>query len=213
MRFSIIIPWYQESVSDEDFALLLESLTQQECQDFEVLIYHDGELLRPVTDRIQTALYELCYNLTAEGERMNQWGHNNRNRGIKEARGEYIIHLNCDNVLYNVLHLVDSIFKQQPAEICIMPIKMNGIEVIKAPENPEIVYIRPSNNKEDSYYLKGIPKRDSIDCMQLVMSRRLWLSYGGWYDLDNAGDSAMYERFCKENDYVRTEAFLIGEHN
>ena len=97
-RFSIIIPHYDGSISDELLLRGMHSLATQTFRDFEILLYHDGPLSRPLPN-LDWAKPHLRQVVVSE-QRHNDWGHSLRDRGIREARGEYIVHFNPDNILY-----------------------------------------------------------------------------------------------------------------
>jgi hypothetical protein len=210
VMFSIIIPWYQGTVKDEEFEECLHSLVMQPYNDFEVLIYHDGELLRPVSDNLQKHLNNLKYKLVAEGNRQNIWGHNNRDKGIREAQGKYIIHLNADNVMYPVLDNINQFITDNVCDVYIFRLRMNGIASI----NKGNGYIEVFKTKDKTKYiiLKGTPRFGSIDAMQLITTKNVWLSIGGWYDKTRDSDGIIYESMCKQYDYVNSN-IILGEHN
>lgn len=106
-KFSIIVPHYDKSITDESFIRGINCLLNQTFKNFEVLIYHDGPISRPIPD-----IYKQLANvdLTITTERENNWGHGNRDRGIRKASGEYIIHFNPDNILYeNALEEINKV--------------------------------------------------------------------------------------------------------
>lgn len=92
--FSIIIPHYQPSVTEEEFRRCMKSLEDQTDKDFEVLLYHDGPLTDP------DAVKDSPYPVQATKKRIGDFGHSLRDFGIRQAKGEWIIHLNADGVLY-----------------------------------------------------------------------------------------------------------------
>lgn len=106
-KFSVIIPHYDKSISDDIFCEGIQCLLNQKFTDFEVLIYHDGPLSRPLPQ-----IYKKLPNhrVFVTEHRENNWGHGNRDRGIKQAKGEYIIHFNPDNILYdNALYEINKV--------------------------------------------------------------------------------------------------------
>ena len=205
MKYSIIIPYYQGTVTDTEFTRCLKSIQSQTCTDYEVLIYHDGPLIRPFTIEQHKLINDLDAKFECSAVRINDFGHSNRNKGIHDAKGKYIIHVNSDNILYDVLHEINTSHK-----IIITKIRMNGMHVKNIGNSKVKIY--KTEDKNHSLVLKGNPEYGSIDAMQLIMTRRLWLQYGGWYDKRPDGDGYMYERFCKENDFVMQD-IIIGEHN
>src|SRR5438105_3579170 len=90
--FSIIVVHYQGVNSHEIFCRGIGSLLVQTFRDFEILAYHDGPLLdRSVIMPVPVFCTE---------QRHDDWGHSLRDRGIREAKGEYVLHFNADNILY-----------------------------------------------------------------------------------------------------------------
>src|SRR2546430_415090 len=90
--FSIIVVHYQGTISREIFARGISSLQNQTFRDFEILCYHDGPLLDAVAPQ--------PVPIRATERRFNDWGHSLRDKGIREASGDYIVHFNADNILY-----------------------------------------------------------------------------------------------------------------
>jgi len=187
LRFSFVVPHYDKSISDEVFLEGMESISKSTYKDFEVLIYHDGPVSRPLPDIDHL---DLNYKFKQTKKRYNDWGHTLRDAGIKEAKGEYIIHFNPDNLLDpNVLEEMSKINH----DIIICPIIMEGVCRV----GNELFRTR---NTEDRVILDGFPvARHNIDAMQLVMRRSMWLLYKGWYDKSEQSDGNMYQRFVSDN--------------
>jgi hypothetical protein len=193
--FSIIVPHYQGTQTDEELNRCIKSLQKQSPYLYETLLYHDGPLLR-----------RCKYPITETKVRHNDWGHSLRDRGMQKARGEYIVHLNADNLLYpEVLDKLASVLEESGHEsIYILELVMNGGKI----QDGKMVR---DGTKGAIAILPGIPKVGSIDAMQLVMKRDLWEEYGYWYDKSISSDGNMYERFCKEHKSIFVK-LLMGEH-
>ena len=208
MKFSIIIPHYDQSISDEIFVRGMNCLLEQTFKDFEVLIYHDGPTSRdipmPDDDR---------FKLRVTKERENNWGHGNRDRGIRKAKGQYIVHFNPDNILYP--EALEEISKEadkdyevaRSNDIIIIPVLMRGMQT-----NGRMLW-RNKDNPQDNYMIfTGYPAiMNNIDAMQLVMKKSKWISYGGWGDLREQADGMMYPRFVAELG-ARHCSKILGEH-
>jgi glycosyltransferase involved in cell wall biosynthesis len=208
MKFSIIVPHYDQSISDEMFRRGMNCLLEQTFKDFEVLVYHDGptsrEIPMPNDDR---------FKLRVTKERENNWGHSNRDRGIRKAKGQYIVHFNPDNVLYP--EALEEISKEADKEyevalsndIIIIPVLMRGMQT-----NGRMLW-RNKDNPQDNYMIfTGYPAiMNNIDAMQLVMKKSKWISYGGWGDLIEQADGMMYPRFVAELG-ARHCSKILGEH-
>lgn len=211
MKFSIIVPHYDGSISDELFERGIQSLLDQSYQDFEVLIYHDGPTQRPIPDLWNQ--FGDRAKLTVTKKRENNWGHDNRDRGIKDAKGEYIVHFNPDNILYsNALEEIklkseESYEIDTTNKLIIFPIRMCGMQ-----SNGKFVWREQDKASEKSMIFTGFPSiKYNIDAMQLVMHNQLWYKYGGWYDKTKESDGNMYPRFVQENG-ARYCSKILGEH-
>ena len=208
MKFSIIVPHYDQSISDDMFRRGMNCLLEQTFKDFEVLIYHDGptsrEIPMPDDDR---------FKLRVTKERENNWGHSNRDRGIRKAKGQYIVHFNPDNILYP--EALEEISKEADKDyevalsndIIIIPVLMRGMQT-----NGRMLW-RNKDNPQDNYMIfTGYPAiMNNIDAMQLVMKKSKWISYGGWVDLREQADGMMYPRFVAELG-ARHCSKILGEH-
>lgn len=211
MKFSVIVPHFDGSISDETFSRGIQCLLDQTYQDFEVLIYHDGPTSRPIPD-IWKKLGDRAY-LEVTKTRENNWGHSNRDRGIKRSRGDYILHFNPDNVLYNFA-LQEILIESNkdyslptPNNIIIFPILMMGVQC-----NGKGIWRDVQNAKNKFMIYTGYPTaKYFIDAMQLVMKGNLWDKYNGWYDKSKESDGNMYPRFVYENG-ARYCCKILGEH-
>jgi len=222
--FSVVIPHYEGSISLDFLRRALDSLHRQSFQNFEILLYHDGPKLVPFAEELDLARYTRISHLEETVQRYNDSGHSLRDLGIRRAQGEYIIHMNADNLFYDFAlerivktvqttrsNLRDNqtgqVIDTNKNDIVIFPVLMIGVEC----DGLRIW----QNSRNDSNYatiLTGYPcVAGYIDCMQLVMRRSLWLHYGGWYDKSTNSDGVMYPRFVQAHRarYVPT---VLGEH-
>src|SRR5882724_1727710 len=91
-RFSVVLVHYQGVTSHRELCRGVNSLFAQTYQDYEILAYHDGPLL---DDSLTLPIPMTCMD-----KNYKDWGHTLRDRGIREAKGDYVIHFNSDNILY-----------------------------------------------------------------------------------------------------------------
>lgn len=98
--FSVIVIDYDKSVTRDEFVRKMKSLAAQTCKDFEVLVYHDGPKSSSYDDDIDGSEIHPETTFHISDKRENDWGHSNRDRGIRKAKGKWIIHTNADNVFY-----------------------------------------------------------------------------------------------------------------
>lgn len=203
-RFSIIVPHYQGVISHERFCRGIASLRAQSHNpsDVEILCYHDG----PFLDAGVAWPIAVCETV----RRFDDWGHSLRDIGIREARGEYILHFNPDNVLYpealSRLGAIDD-------DIVVFPVRMMGLQVSRRLlGTPRYVYAKPRDYSR-SVVLSGRPARKyRIDCMQLMMKTVLWRAEGGWSDKRYASDGILYERFARKYGVTYVDGPPLGEH-
>jgi len=208
IKFSIIVVDYDGSVNRKYMQRAIQSALFQTLDE-----PYEQELNEEEIPRLS--------NIVVSEQRENNWGHNLRNLGIKMAKGEYIIHLNADNILYpHALERLEyhankaypPIFDKHgdiknKNDILIFSIYMMGVVFCNGGFSR-----RPGQEKDYSVILTGMPtKFRNIDCMQLVMKRELWLENNGWYDISRNSDGIMYPKFVEKYG-ARYVAELLGEH-
>ena len=199
MKFSFIVPHYDEVITDEQFIEGMSSIAKSTYKNYEVRVYHDGPLSRPLPDLDQ---FGFEYSFRATKKRYNDWGHSLRDLGIREAEGEYIVHFNPDNLLYS-----DALSQiaRLDSDIIICPVILEGT-------------LRRGNalvrtwDKQDRVVLDGFPPiHQNIDAMQLIAKKSFWLKQGGWYDRSEQSDGKMYQAFCQKSVPLYC-GYLIGVH-
>ena len=99
MRYSVIIPVYNRPDEVDE---LLQSLTQQSFKDFEVIVVEDGSSIpcKPVTEKYQELLDVHYYDKPNSGPGQT------RNYGVERSKGEYLIILDSDCILPEVISLL-----------------------------------------------------------------------------------------------------------
>lgn len=213
-KFSIVIPYHHSVVDSKQVNELVDSLKAQTYKNFEVLLIHDG----PNPDSEHIKREGITYVETED--RFNDWGHSLRDIGITLSRGQYILFLNCDNVLYgNALEEIKEL-SESPIEaafsygdyvfssrdIVIFPI------LLKGQTTDGFHLFRESGSSKDLILTGYPPQKNYIDCMQLVMRRSKWVYYGGWYDKTFAADGEMYPKLVRENLGAIYGSEVLGEH-
>lgn len=98
--FTIIVVDYEPSVPREIFRRKMANLAAQTCDDFEVLVYHDGPKSQTYEQDMQGCPMHPATTFVVTPTRVGDWGHSNRDLGIRAARGRWIIHTNADNVVF-----------------------------------------------------------------------------------------------------------------
>lgn len=219
-RFSIVVPHYDGAISDEAFLQGMASLESSMYKDFEVLIYHDGPLSRPIPSLDK---FSFDYKFKETKTRYDDWGHSLRDLGIREAAGEYIVHFNPDNILNHyglkaISETIDKIrfIKETYTEetfnsynaltdnIVISPLILEGTLNFGPPNNVEGAnFLQRTFNPADSAFLIGVPPAaNQIDCMQLVAKKSIWLAEGGWYDKSEKSDGEIYQKLGLKYGYI-----------
>mgnify|MGYP003145963203 CR=1 FL=1 len=134
-KYSIIVVHYQGTVSHDIFMRGMESIKNIDSDDYEVLVYHDGPLID------LDVIKESPYPVKPTDVRYNDFGHSLRDIGIREAKGEYIIHTNADNVFYpNLIKGLNSAL--DIAQLCKISIQRDIEYDPDIPSDQKIVEIR-----------------------------------------------------------------------
>jgi len=98
--FTVIVTDYEPSVSRDFFRRKMACIAAQTCDDFEVVVYHDGPKALSYAEDMAGAPMHPRTEFIVTPTRIGDWGHAARDLGIRAARGRYIIHTNADNVFY-----------------------------------------------------------------------------------------------------------------
>ena len=98
--FTVIVTDYEPSVSRDHFRRKMACLAAQTCDDFEVLVYHDGPKACSYEDDLDAGPMHPATQFIVTPARIGDWGHTARDLGIRAARGRWIIHTNADNIFY-----------------------------------------------------------------------------------------------------------------
>ena len=98
--FTVIVTDYEPSVPREYFRRKMACLAAQTCDDFEVLVYHDGPKSCSYVEDLADGPMHPATQFIVTPARVGDWGHSGRDLGIRAARGRWIIHTNADNVFY-----------------------------------------------------------------------------------------------------------------
>ena len=97
-KISVLIPTYNRN---EALKEALDSVLKQEYKNLEIIVCHDGpseEYRKFVLNSMEKYSY---VNFIETKERKNNYGAAQRNEMLKIASGDYILHLDDDNILYD----------------------------------------------------------------------------------------------------------------
>ena len=212
---------YDNSVKRDFMRRAVRCLMMQTLKEFEVILIHDGPKKAPYSEELNPQELNFIDKIIISDTRKNDWGHSHRDHGMRIANGDYIVHLNADNVLYPhalerlALHADQDLAPihdhkgviKNTNNILIFSIYMKGVVFCNGSYTRRL-------GEEDRYatIMTGIPtKFRNIDCMQLVMKRECWLAENGWHDKSRNSDGIMYPEFVSKYG-ARYVPELLGEH-
>lgn len=202
--FSIIINYRFDHDDKDRFNKLLQSLIDQDCKDYELIILHDGKDL-VLCDSTKELLDKLGVSIRLT-ERFNDWGHSLRQIGIYSCKGKYVLLVNGDNLLYNVLAKIKEQIKLSgEKEVYFYRLLMVGYVV----EDRKLLRTFDTN---DSYLLISKPFKYNVDVMSAVVSLKAWKSIGGWHDRTEESDYLLYRELSDKFGYEEVDSIIIGEH-
>ncbi|MBF0334433.1 MAG: glycosyltransferase [Alphaproteobacteria bacterium] len=227
--FSVVVVDYDGSVPRDRALRGLASVAAQRCRDFEVILLHDGPRRNGSYERELEGLDFPMLRIVESGQRIGDWGHSLRDRGIGLAAGDWIIHFNADNILYpealatlaaetdkssgfsvEVHHEDDGTRRRMAVSdprIMVFPVLMRGMAIVAG----HLIRF-PEFDEAFSIVLSGLPPlHNRVDCMQVVAHRDLWREVGGWYDKSEDSDWKIYEHLF-DLAYPRYVPRILGEH-
>lgn len=145
MRFSIVIPNYN---SEKTIVKLLDSIKNQNCKDYEVIIVDDvstDNSCKVIDEYItRNNLYNQFFLDNLHKKRYNG---GTRNAGVEEARGDYIVFADCDDWFYSEYSLarLNEVITKRPnidlVRLCYAPYVNGNIGKVELKEKslPELV--------------------------------------------------------------------------
>jgi hypothetical protein len=223
--FSIVSPDFDAVVSDERRAACVSSVIRQSFPLWELLLIHDGPRKKEIPISSDPRIRYIQTD-----DRHNDWGHSLRDIGIREAKGRYILHLNADNLIYeHCLAIVYAYSLRKPLKfkqkklpqsdvqasmivnpgVLIFGVKMMGKLSIAAGDS---AYRLPGHEERFQAILPGWPpRRNRIDAMQLVATKKIWEKIDGWYDKSKESDGIIYQKLCHDFGYLVIPD-VLGEH-
>lgn len=200
-KFTIIATDAENHVPRNGMKQGIKSLVNQTFKDFELLIIHDGPREGSYDDELQELPENTRFINTDKHYGIYGtdkfwagygWGHHSRDLGIKEAKGDYILHFNIDNVLYpNALETISEKIDATGSDVVIFACKHKkfGVE-----------------------YFSGIPPvMGKIDLLQCVASKKAWDSIGGWHRYDHSSDGYLFEEIIQKYGFVHIPE-VLGEN-
>lgn len=197
-KFTIIATDAENHVPRDRMKQGVRSILDQTYEDYELLIIHDGPRSNPfeldLPDNARLLETEQFYGIYGLDEFYAGygWGHHSRDLGIKEAKGEYILHFNIDNILY--------------------PHALQNISDTINKTRADVVVYACTHEKFDIKYFSGVPPvMGKIDLLQCVASKKAWDSIGGWHRYDHSADGFLFEEIIARYGYVHIPE-VLGEN-
>jgi hypothetical protein len=223
--FSVAIAYHE---ADEGAAFLpraVDSLRRQSCQDFELLLLHDG----PRTVPFACDLSQLACDETGA---VRSGAAALRQAALAKAQGEFVVHMQAEDLFYDYaleqiirsmrtprrririddasgsfLETLPEIEGGDESDIFVFPVIRVGVEC-----DGVNFWMNGRNDRRFGMLVTGRPAIPQLmECMQVAIRRSLWAKYGGWYDPSPDGFGAMYARMIGEN-RTRCVPSVLGEH-
>jgi hypothetical protein len=205
-KFSILATDYDKHVPREAMRNGLKSIASQYLKDYELIICHDGPKEKTYEEEgVDFKSLGLNPIIINTDKRYNDWGHTSRDKMLRMAKGDWIVHFNIDNILYPLcLKMLDEKIDETKIRL-----KSSG----KDPEKFSIIfYIKHWKIFKDGGLFKGIPpKLMRTDLLQMVISRKIWEEMGYWYNKNERADGIIYEEIGKKYPWIVLPE-LLGEN-
>ena len=191
--FSVVIPLYNKELSIRN---TIQSVLDQTCQDFEIVVVNDGspDNSAAVVEAIEDDRIRLIHQ-------KNQGVSAARNRGIEEARYEWIAFLDGDD-LWEKAHL---------QEISLMMRKFPGEKVFVtsfeySDDRPMFRHLRSEPIFKIENYFKEALKESLMWTSIVVVHKNCIQVVGGFNEkLKHGEDLDLWGRLAKEYDIVKSE--------
>jgi len=222
-KFTIVMVDCEQLVDRDFLRRAIQCLIIQTYTEFEIILLHDGPKSQPYEDELNPEQFKFINQIIITEERSNDWRNSLRDIGIRSAKGEYIIVLNAENILYpHALQRLSYFSEQQLApiynkygdikndnSILIFSVYLRGVIFCN---DRYLKHNESENNHIYSTIMTGIPTRqDNITSMQLIMKREHWLNEGGWHDKSRNSEGILYPELVKKYG-ARYIPELLGEH-
>ncbi|KAA6342085.1 Poly-beta-1 6-N-acetyl-D-glucosamine synthase [termite gut metagenome] len=193
--FSIIIPVFNRPNEIDE---LLQSLTQQSSNNFEIIVVEDGSTIscKEVTDKYAT---QLDINYYAKP---NSGPGKSRNYGAEKSKGDYLIFLDSDCILpKNYMHSIEQELRTFPANAFGGPDRAHkSFTAIQKAINYSMTSffttggIRGGKRKMDTFYPRSF---------NMGVRREVYQSLGGFSDMRFGEDIDFSIRIFKNGYFCR----------
>ncbi|MFM6992765.1 MAG: glycosyltransferase [Rhodoferax sp.] len=226
--FSIVMPHYEGAIPHDRLVRAVSCIKAQSYPLWELLIYHDGPVSNHELKQFVERLGDKRIKFIATEKRFNDWGHSLRQLGIEIARGDYIFNTNSDNVIYqNALAILaaysfwgkNKIQSKSPhatdnsyifnSDVLVFGVKMMGM--FNAFGEGRIRRIKGLEERFQLILPGWPPRKNSIDAMQMVARKNIWMKYGGWNNKSEESDGIQIQEITSNEGYLVVPD-ILGEH-
>ena len=200
MKISVIIPAYNH---EKYVTEAIESVLNQSCQDFEVIVVNDGS-----TDSTEKKILAIQDRRIRYVSQENSGAHAAINRGIALARGEYISILNSDDVYLPKRLETCLAFLENNRDYSVVMTTVEGIDNCGAPVKeamtPEVEsWLDWYRNAlpffhDDAFFPNVFAKNIMITTSNLFVRGQCFQGSGGFKELRYAHDWDMLLRLSKK---------------
>jgi len=225
--FSIIIVHSQADSEAASLKRSLDALDRQSYQNFEVLVYYEGSAPELLEEAVGLRQYPRISRYEWRDEADDD-AVSLRERGMSQARGEYIIHLMPEDLLYDfALERIVSVMRTPRRNLAVDPRSgqiLEGFPELAVDMNRNDILIMAivrvgvecdgtrywmnrQGDRRSGMMLSGFPALPGlVEPMQFVVRRAIWEQYGGW-----KSDTAIFARMVQEH-RARCVPAVLGEH-
>ncbi len=199
IKFGVITVDYEKHVPRDGAYAGLLSVLNQSYQNFHMFICHDGNKQIPYEKEFDLSSHYEKIKFLQTKMRINNWGHSSRDLAMRYAYDNsdcnYFIQFNIDNLFepFAFQKIAEKIEKTK-SELVIFTIRHHKLQ---------------GRGINHAIRFNGLPPvKYNIDCMQLVAHKDIWKKYKYWYDKSEQSDGFIYEKICKENNWVHIPEIL-----
>lgn len=198
---SIIVPLYNKEFCIRN---TIESILNQSYTNFEVIIINDGS-----TDRSLHIVSGISDNRIRIINKTNEGVSATRNRGIKEAKGDYILFLDADDYLYpdGIQTLIDLKNKYPDAQIY-----TGNFEIHKTDSIHKMCKLQQEGYINDPFKLKWHKTWD-MRLGSFIMEKKCFEMVPGFHAIMTIGEDTYFTDALLDNFKIAYTPAVIMKYN